>query len=239
MRDTKTFILIHGAWHGSWCWDSVINKMQESGHQVYALDLPGHYQNHVEFHDVTLASYLEYVKNFIQKIDGKVILVGHSMSGIIISQVAEDLPDKISKLIYLTAFVPDYQGSLMEEEKKSIKSTVTLEIIIYENKIQIKHSQKLKELFYSCCSEKEADFAITQLQDQPLQPFVDRVSLSDQNFGKTEKVYIECLKDRAILIEDQRRMNQKINCKKITLDSDHSPFFSCPELLVEILIKEN
>jgi hypothetical protein len=68
-----------------------------------------------------------------------------------------------------------------------------------------------------------------------LQPFLDHVSLSDKKFGKVNKIYIECLQDNTIHIDDKRRMHQKLNYRVISLDCDHSPFFSCPEKLVRIL----
>lgn len=233
----KTFILIHGAWHGSWCWKKTADLLQNTGHKVHSIDLPGHYTNQVDFTKVNLNSYVQYVNDFIKNIEEKVTLVGHSMAGVIISQVAEDHSDKIDELIYVSAFIPDSTGSLIQEEQKAIKPSVALEVVIDEknNKITITQSKKLRRLFYNMCSEEQSEEAISQLQDQPLQPFLDHVSLSDKKFGKVNKIYIECLQDNAIHIDDQRRMHQKLNCRVISLDCDHSPFFSCPEKLVKIL----
>lgn len=234
----KTFVLIHGAWHGSWCWQYVEQSLQKLGHTTYALDLPGHYKNKANFSSVTLRTYVEYVKNFIEKLNVEVILIGHSMAGVVISQVAEEIPEKIQQLIYICAFVPNYDGSLIDEEKKALEPSVSLEAMIdtQNNKITIGHSQRLQKLFYGMCSVEHVNMALELLQDQPLQPFIDHVSLSDENFGIINKLYVECLQDAAIHIDDQRRMNQKLNCKKVTLNSDHSPFFSSHENLVQLII---
>jgi pimeloyl-ACP methyl ester carboxylesterase len=237
----KTFILIHGAWHGSWCWENTADLLQNLGHKVYTIDLPSHHTNQADFTKINLNSYVQYVTHFIKGISEKVTLVGHSMAGVIISQVAEDNSDKIDKLVYVSAFVPDHRGSLIQEEKKAIRPSVALEVLIDEenNKIKITQSKKLRELFYNMCSAQQSHQAISHLQDQPLQPFLDHVSLSETKFGKVDKIYIECLQDNAIYIDDQRRMHQKLNCQVISLESDHSPFFSCPEKLVKILAEHS
>lgn len=237
----KIFIFVHGAWHGSWCWKIVTHLLQNIGHQVYAIDLPGHYNNKADFSNINLNSYVQHVKDFINSINKKVIIVGHSMAGIVISQVAEDIPEKIEKLIYISAFIPENRGSLIQEEQKAIEPSVSLEAVIQKQKniIAITHSKKLRELFYAMCSDQQSVQAINQLQEQPLQPFLDHVMLSEKNFGKVDKLYIECLQDKAIHINDQRRMSQKLACKTVALDSDHSPFFSCPENLVKILFENS
>ena len=130
-KTTKNYIFIHGAWHGSWCFNKYITPvMNNLNYKTYSIDLPGHFNNsNYNFKDVTLDSYVKYVYNFINNnIKGKVILVGHSMGGLVISQVAENLPSKISHLAYISAFIPTKNGSLMEEEKKSNHPTVALKV---------------------------------------------------------------------------------------------------------------
>ena len=234
------FVLLHGAWHGAWIWKNVEQGLQVLGHTVYALNLPGHAENNSDLSLIHLSTYVEYVKDYVCGLDVEhVVLIGHSMSGVVISQVAEEIPRKISKIIYLTAFVPDLNGSLFEEEGISYDRNVAPEIIVDNNKgrIIITHSQRLKFLFYDMCTEEESLYAITRLQDQPLSPFVDKVSLTKESFGSVDKLYIECAHDNAISIRDQRRMHSKLRCPLVTLNSDHSPFFSCPEQLIQALLK--
>ena len=66
-----------------------------------------------------------------------------------------------------------------------------------------------------------------------------KVSLSDEKFGSVKKLYIECLQDNTIRIEDQRRMHSKIQCDVVSIDTDHSPFFSATNQLVEVMLKNN
>ena len=79
----ETFVLVHGAWHGAWCWAAVINQLEKLGDRAYAVDLPGHGMNRVDRATVTLDSYVNSVAEFIERRDLKnVVLAGHSLGGL-------------------------------------------------------------------------------------------------------------------------------------------------------------
>jgi pimeloyl-ACP methyl ester carboxylesterase len=239
----KNYVLIHGAWHGSWCFNrSLVPKLIEAigdQNRVFAHDLPGHFNNPFPFKDIDLNKYVESVSDFIKNnIKGDVILVGHSMSGIVISQVAENLSDRISNLVYISGFILPKNGSLLEEVQKSIFQNVPARIKIDKANysINLDHDSSIK-LFYQNCTMEDIEFATKYLQNQPLLPFSSKISLG-LNFNNIRKIYIECSDDKAINIQDQRRMN-KICDKIFCIDSDHSPFFSATNELVEILASVN
>lgn len=235
----KNYILLHGAWHGSWCYNKILPKLESSNISATTIDLPGHMNNAIEFNKVTLDQYVECVTNIILNHNQPITLMGHSMSGIVISQVAENIPDKIEQLIYLAAFVPDYKGSLLDEQNAALHPSVGHEIHVNEKEccIWFKDKEKVRDLFYNECTKNDQDFALKYLQKQPLIPFASKVSLTDANFGTVKKSYIRCIRDKAIHIDDQDRMIQKIpNWHEInSIDTDHSPFFSAPDELAEIL----
>src|ERR1035437_8353875 len=86
---TETFVLVHGAWHGGWCWAAVINQLERLGDRAYAVDLPGHGMNRADRAKVTLDSYVNSVAEFIERRDLKnVVLAGHSLGGPAIPGVA-------------------------------------------------------------------------------------------------------------------------------------------------------
>lgn len=82
------YVLVHGAWHGSWCWRKVVPLLRAKGHTVFTPDLPGHYRSATPCADVTLKTYVDSISDLIVSNNHKVILVGHSMAGVVISQVA-------------------------------------------------------------------------------------------------------------------------------------------------------
>jgi pimeloyl-ACP methyl ester carboxylesterase len=232
-----TYILLHGAWHSKWCWNRIVSILKKLGHTVLAPDLPGHGEDTTAISSITLKSYVDSVIALVNSQKRSVILVGHSMSGVIISQVAELIPDKIAKLIYVSGFVPSDKGSLLQEESQAKNPSIAKEITIDENnnEISLKMSNLIRSYFYNTCSDQNAAWALLNLQKQPLRPFVDVVNISNNKFGKVPKLYIECLRDNAIRIEDQRRMHAKLNCEIKSLDTDHSPFLSAPLDLAQML----
>lgn len=231
------YILLHGAWHARWCWKYVTPLLEEKGHTVYTPDLPGHGHDLTPFAEITLKTYVDSVIELINRQEQPVVLVGHSMAGIIISQVAEQIPEKIDQLIYVAAFIPENHQSLSQCAQESKSPGLAPEIIIDEakNSIALIKSNRLKTLFYNCCNEKDVQEALALLQPEPFFPFITPISITPERFGKVRKHYIECLQDGVLLPEDQKRMYSQTNSHVVSLNVGHSPFFSMPEELVKAL----
>ena len=103
------FVLVHGAWHGGWCWAAVAGVLQAAGHRVFAPSLTGLADRaHLFGAQVTLATHVEDVVRLIEfeRLDG-CVLVGHSYAGNVITGVADRLRDRIRHYVYLDAVVPD------------------------------------------------------------------------------------------------------------------------------------
>ncbi|HEV2523852.1 MAG TPA: alpha/beta fold hydrolase, partial [Gammaproteobacteria bacterium] len=107
-----TFILIHGAWQGGWCWERIVPRLEAEGHRVFAPDLPGMGQDPTPLAEITLDRWVQFVSDLVYQQKEKVILVGHSRGGLIISQVAEQLPEHIQSLVYLAAILVPNGGTL-------------------------------------------------------------------------------------------------------------------------------
>ena len=103
----KTFILIHGAGHGAWCWKKVIPLLESNGYRALAIDLPTTNNDKATIESMTFADDVKKVTDLVNAQPGKAILVGHSSGGVVISQAAEILgSEKVDKLVYLDAFLP-------------------------------------------------------------------------------------------------------------------------------------
>ena len=233
----SVYILLHGAWHASGCWKYVSPLLEREVHTVYAPDLPGHGHDLTPFAEVTLKTYVDSVIDLINRQEKPVVLVGHSMAGVIISQVAELIPEKIHQLIYVSAFIPKNHQSLSQCAQESKSPGLAPEIVTneIENSIALIKSNRLKALFYNCCNEKDSTEGLALLQPEPFFPFISPISITPERFGKVKKLYIECLQDAVLLPEDQKRMYSKINSQVVSLNTDHSPFFSMPEELVKLI----
>jgi len=111
-----TFVLVHGAWHGGWCWQRVVDRLTARGHRVFAPTLTGvGERSHLNSPSVDLSTHILDVVNEIRWKDlENVVLVGHSYGGMVISGAAEHVAEKIAAIVYLDAFVPADGQSLQD-----------------------------------------------------------------------------------------------------------------------------
>ena len=102
-----TFVLVHGAWHGSWCWQRVRKALQSEGHDVFTPTLTGvGERSHLLAPHVNLDTHIDDVVNLIRWEErSDVVVCGHSYGGAVISGVSDRIPDRIRALVYLDAFV--------------------------------------------------------------------------------------------------------------------------------------
>jgi len=110
------YVLVHGGWHGPWCWDKVAPLLRAAGHQVYAPTLTGLGESaHLLTPAIGLDTHIQDVVGLLEKDDlRQVILVGHSYSGIVITGAADRAPDRIRSLVYIDAVVPQDGQSLAD-----------------------------------------------------------------------------------------------------------------------------
>ncbi len=240
MRKPVIFLL-HGAWHSSSCWSLLIPRLEALGHSVQAPDLPGHGNNSADAATISLNKYSSYISQLIDNYDNNAILVGHSMSGMVISQVAENIPHKIERLVYLSAYLPRHQQSLFDLIASNAASSEPAPI---EKAMQMSADKRsctiadeaIAALFYNRCPDTHRDQIPQSFPAQPVLPLAAKVKLSAANFGQIPKTYICCLDDQVIPIAHQRHMIKQQLCDEmIQLDADHSPFLSCAQQLASVL----
>src|SRR5437763_6310667 len=101
-----TYVLVHGAWHGGWCWQRVTPLLRAAGHEVYTPTLTGLGERaHLGTPDVGLATHVEDIVTMLEYEDlTDVVLVGHSYAGMVITGVAHAVPSRLTHLVYLDAF---------------------------------------------------------------------------------------------------------------------------------------
>ena len=234
----STYVLIHGAWHGAWCWDNVVSLLEKEGHAVVAPDLPGHGDDKIPIAEVTLQAYADRVCEVMNAQSEPVILVGHSLGGIVITQAAENCPDNILKLVYLTAFLLQNGEIVLKYAQEDTESLVLPNRVMSEDKSYTSlKDEGIRTTFYADCSDKDVERAKALLGPQATAPSVTPVSTTKENFGRIPRFYIECLQDKAISPSIQKEMYTNLPCEKvISMDTSHSPFFSAPEELTRHLL---
>jgi pimeloyl-ACP methyl ester carboxylesterase len=234
----STFLLVHGAWHAGWVWDRVARQLRHGGHTVLALDLPGHGADGTPVQQVTLPSYVDKVLGVIDECAEPVVLAGHSMGGIVISQAAEQRPERIGALVYVCAFLLRDRQSLLEIAQADKDALVMPNAIASADGASVTlRPEILRDAFYGACSDDDYSVAKSRLVPQATAPLGTSLHLTSANFGRVPRIYIECLQDRAITIACQRQMQAVVGCDQvITLNCDHSPFFSATDELVSALL---
>lgn len=108
-----SFLLVHGSWHGAWCWERLVPLLESDGHEVTAIDLPAHGEDRSSPYLATLNSYGRRVAEAAGEFARQPFVVGHSMGGFAITQAAASRPDAFAGLVYLCAFVPQPGDSLI------------------------------------------------------------------------------------------------------------------------------
>ena len=231
-----TFLLVHGACTGGWCWEKVVPLLEAAGHKACAPDLPGLGDDQTPPANVTLADNVDKLARILDKMEEQVILVGHSLGGVTISQLAEARRRKIKALVYVCALLPTSGKS--GRDMTSLEPDTLFRLsrqVSPDGKTYTFARDKLPSLFYADVSPEDRYKAMQRLRPQPLAISTTPVTLTEERFGSVPRWYIECIHDNAIRIALQRTMAKKTPCKVLRLECGHSPFFSNPEELVEYL----
>jgi len=241
MNSRHTFILVHGAWHGAWAWDSIVPRLMAVGHHVMAVDLPGNGRDATRPQDVTLDLYAAHVAGLIDRVSGPVVLVGHSMGGMTVAQTCELCPEKVALAVYLCAFLlPDgmsvieFYDKHLEPWMRGAHSRVTYD---KESGCSSIDPASAVEVFYHQAKRSQAEAAARRLTPQPEGGRRSRIHLTPDRFGSVPRVYIEARDDHSVHLPLQRKMQEMTPCvATYGLDSDHAPQLSQPDKLTELLL---
>lgn len=231
------YILVHSAWLGGWQWENVAKSLRKKGHTVIAPDLPGHGQDKTEPTDITMVDYVKTIVDILDLQEEPVILVGHSFNGITISRVAELQPKKIKKLVYLTAFLLPNGASFFDAVQGVEGSTAVENFYLSEDKTYaMVNEEEIQNAFAHDIPKEAFDQAKPYIVPEPAAPLGYKLEITDENFCSVPKYYIECTEDRAIPIAVQRAMYEGNVVKSYSLASSHTPNFSQPDKVAEILL---
>jgi pimeloyl-ACP methyl ester carboxylesterase len=235
--NSRTFVLIAGAWHGAWCWQKVVPLLEAQGHRVRTPDLPATGADMSDPAKVTLERWARFVADLTAAEPEPVILVGHSRGGVVISRAAESLPARIRRLVYLAGYLLPAGGTLAETARGDQESLVPANMIPAEGGITCNLRESvIRDALFGLCSDTDYESALTRMRPEPLKPLVTPLRITPDRFGRVPRAYIECSQDRTITLGAQRRMQAVLPCDPVlTLDADHSPFFSQPTALAKML----
>jgi pimeloyl-ACP methyl ester carboxylesterase len=227
-----TFALVHGSWHGAWCWELLTPLLKQEGHGVVTMDLP------CDDGSASFETYADVVCAALGQCDDDVVLVGHSISGPAVALVAARRP--VHHLVYLCAAVPDigrsvrdqwrdepdmlnpvYVKGLSEPDGQSRTTWVDLELA--------------RVVLCADCDEPTAKAALNRLRPQARYPSTVPFPLAE--LPAVSCTSVVCTEDQMVGPDWSRRVaRDRLGAELIELPGSHSPFLSRPKALADVLL---
>lgn len=228
------FVLVHGGFHGAWCWDKLIPEFARRGHQAIAVDCPGHGNRATE--EATLAGYRDAVVDVIEPGD---VVVGHSMGGFTTTVAVDAAIERVSHVVYLAAGLP-IEGQPMNAAgaRSASHDNPMTEVSDDGRKLRLKSKDLAAAFFFNDCSPEVVDWAWQHLTPQPLAPLAEPISVPRFWAASPPRSLILCRQDRATGAGEAGaiRTAQRLGVEPLWLDSSHSPFLSQPAQCAETIL---
>ena len=223
-----TVVLVHGAWHGPWCFDHVVDGLEARGVPTLAVDRrrPG---PDGQLRAVTDSAENErIVRAALDQIDGPVVLLGHSFGGVAIT-TAPLGNDNVKHLVYLTAMMPDTDGAVPDNFANPELVAAIQEADDGSTTVE---PDKIRQIFYHQCPDADVERAMRELT--PNEAAITFDAPREAAWKTIPTTYIVCTEDQALLAPGQRQLARRAN-RIAEWPTDHSPFFSNPQLLINLL----
>jgi len=235
---SRTFVLIHGSWHGGWAWQGVIRYLSQQGHHAHAPTLPGHgpavMRAGIAHQDCVDAVVVYILERGLQG----VILVGHSFGGTVVQKVAERLPDRIARVVFLDALVlgdgqcvfeylpADYVALFNDLAGASSDNTMLIPWEIW------------RDNFIQDAPESVARSIWQQLSPEPNQVNLDKLDLRGFYSLAIPRSFIYCRQDKALPPGYfHPRMSSRLGAfKLLEMDGSHEVMFTRPAELADQII---
>lgn len=226
MTPDRHVVLVHGAWHGAWCFSALQAELDRRGVPSLAIDLPGHGASTLPLSD--MHGDAQHVVDTLAVLRSRgienVVLAGHSYGGAVISQAAST-DVSVSHLVYIAAFAPEAGQSVMAQLMALPRHDTALgsALIVGADGNSTINPEFAKESFYGCCNNEVVTASIARLSPQPMVTMTQEVTGSPRE--TIPSTYVLCSQDQAVHPEHQKIMSQ-LCTNVITFDTDHSPFAS-------------
>lgn len=193
----ETFVLVHGAWHGGWCWAAVIRQLDKLGDRSFAVDLPGHGASTISRAGATLAGYLDCVAGLIeQRSLNDVVLVGHSLGGITVSGVVQQIPQRIKRVVYVNAVVPRDGESAIDTVPGGAAIAARLEAMrsLADPSTPV-DEDTFRAAYIQDGSRALQNFVLAALVPEPVAPMLEPVSMRNFQSCGVPQSYLVCEDD--------------------------------------------
>jgi pimeloyl-ACP methyl ester carboxylesterase len=231
-------VLVHGAWQAPYAWQSVKDQLIQKGQNVVVVELPGHGSDMTAPATLSMDVYRDKVIAAINAVQGNVVLVGHSMGGMVITAAAEKIPNRIDKLVYIGAFLPANGQSLLALASTDSTSMLGPNLVPSADQLTLGiKAESIVPVFIQDGSDAVKKQVVDNYRPEPAIPFTNPVTITAANFGKLTKYYFYTAQDHAVGLNLQKRMVAAAGIKNTyTLNSSHCPFLSMPDQVTSYLL---
>jgi pimeloyl-ACP methyl ester carboxylesterase len=218
-----TVVLVHGAFHGAWCWEPVRSLLDEQGIPNLAPELPL----------TGLEADADAVRALLDAVDGPVVLCGHSYGGMVISRAAGSRDD-VDRLVYLCAV----QVADDAEMAAIMQPTPLMEHLVHgdDGSLAVDPAHAAAD-FYHDCAPDVAGAAVAKLRPMPSGVDTEARGGADvppPAWTQLPSTYVVCTDDRAVHPDAQRKMAEHAD-DRVVWDTSHSPMLSRPDLVADLL----
>jgi pimeloyl-ACP methyl ester carboxylesterase len=239
--DAARVLLVHGAWHGAWCWERVVQALAARGIEAHAVELPGHGSSALPLGG--LADDARAVRAALDALPAPVVVCGHSYGGCVITEAAAGHP-AVAHLVYLAAFMPDADETLTdliqsasssvsgEEAAGDLAPALLPALVPHPDGTVTVDAAGAVEAFYGSCAPDVAAWAAARLVPEAGASFVARPA--GVAWRTLPSTYVICTRDRALPPALQRRLARRAG-ESLEWESDHSPFLHASARLASLL----
>lgn len=233
----KHFVLIHGAWHGGWCWEGVIRELEKAGHTAEAPTMPGHNPNDARA-DIKFENYVGKIVDVMNKQASPAVLVGHSSAGFLLQSAAPKVPDKIARLIFLNAFIlPDGKCQFDLVPPEASEGMTAAAKASPDNSVPVIEDFVRNQLMGGESAEMQ-DALISRLVPQPLALFTTPINTSDFEELTIPKTVVFCKDDASLPPGAYLGMARGLgDYNLVEIAGSHETLFTRPDAVARGLIQ--
>ncbi|GLU55558.1 alpha/beta fold hydrolase [Dyadobacter frigoris] len=235
-QKNPVYVLVHGAWHGGWCWQKVSKNLRANGAEVYTPTLSGLGEHRNTLNkDINLDTHIEDIVNLIVMEDLRnVILVGHSYAGTVIAGVADRIPERLNKLIFLDAMIVRNGESALSVHPKEARE-------YSENSSKSSNGLSIPSFpveAFGITNKEDAKWINERLTPQPFKTFTQTLVLKNPYGNHLPLIYIACTNPQMPVLKtfSDRVKNDK-NWKHYSLNTGHDAMITVPDELSALLEK--
>lgn len=231
----KTFVLVHGAWYGGWCWDAVAHALRARGHTVTAPTCPGlGEQAHLLSKDLSLSTFITSISNHIRYENlSDVILVGSGFGGVVISGVADRMPQLLKSLVFVDAMVLDSGLSVFEAQPAAVTKKRLEQVERQGKGIAIPAPPASS---YGVTDKQTMAWLSERLTPQPVGTYQEKLVLNNPMGNGVPRVYIDCVASPfEPLVEVKKNLKRQPGWTWAELNTHHDPMITEPLMLADFL----